>query len=167
MTYDQDDARQLVMVHDEALRTARNLQSSVRRVGATLIPLDADRMDALGEEDGERLDAFRIRCIELQDLLGSKVFRALITLEQERPGSQLDTLHAMERRGVIASVARWIEWRRMRNRLAHDYPATAAERAAALNEAFSRVSELFLALDAVRHYCAARLALELTELGTP
>jgi hypothetical protein len=163
VTFDPNKAANLSAVYDEALRTARNLLSSIERISRTLLPIEAVRMEKLSEDDKDRLDAFRVRFIELQDLLGAKVFRALLVLEEERAGSHLDTLNTMEKRGVIPSVARWVELRRLRNGLSHDYPATTAERTAALNEALKRAPELLAALDGVRRYCA-RLPLELPTL---
>lgn len=160
MKFDPARAANLTAVYDEALRTGHNLASSLTRLSRTLLPIEPARLDALSEDDKDRLDAFRVRFIELQDLLGAKLFRAVLALEEEKTGSLLDTLNAMEKRGVIPSVTRWVELRRLRNGLSHEYPATAAQRAAALNEALQRAAELLAALDGVHTYCA-RLPLAL------
>ncbi len=159
MRHDPVRAANFLAVYDEAVRTARNLATSLARV-SVLLPMDGNRMDGLSDDDRERLDAFRVRFMELQDILGAKVFRALLHLEEEKTGSQLDTLNAMEKRGIVPSVADWVALRRLCNGLSHEYPATSTERAAALNEARLHASRLLSVLDAVRSYGAAHLALD-------
>ena len=163
MSLDPGRVAVLRAAYDEALRTARNLRSSVRRLSGTLLPVASGSLERLGEDDRDRLDAFRVRFIELQDLLGAKIFRALLIVEQEKPGSQLDVLNRMEKRGVITSVQAWSALRDLRNSLSHDSPASDAERGAALNEALVQTSALLGVLDTVRGYCAANLGLDLPE----
>lgn len=55
-------------------------------------------MAGLDDETLERLDAFRVRYAQLQDLLASKLFRGLLKREEEPPESMLDIPHAMEKR---------------------------------------------------------------------
>jgi uncharacterized protein YutE (UPF0331/DUF86 family) len=50
--------------------------------------------------------------------------------QAESPGSLIETLHRAEQLGVIDSAASWLEARKLRNRLIHEYMTDPAEFAA-------------------------------------
>lgn len=94
MNYDRDLAGLFQQSYGEAVRAARNLAVSIKRT-ACLFPLSAAAMAQLDDEALERLDAFRVRYTQLQDVLAGKVFRALLHLEEESADSMLDTLNRL------------------------------------------------------------------------
>ena len=151
MSVDPRRAAIFLEVFAEAQRTARNLQSSLNRI-AGLFPLTPEQMDDLDEDEKDRLDAFRVRFTDLQDVLGGKLFRSLLHLEEEEPESTLDILNQVEKRGIIASVDGWRRLRDIRNLLTHEYPRSAGERAEALSTAFREAPGLIETLQSVgRH----------------
>lgn len=154
--YDPKLAAVFVANMREARRAATNLRTSLRRT-ASLFPLDGVTLEAMDEDGKERLDAFRVRFADLQDLLAGKIFRGLLLLEEEKPLSQLDILNAMEKRAIIPSFENWKRLRDIRNTFMHDYPEHSEERAEALTLAVGGARELLAVLDRVADYAADRI----------
>lgn len=146
----------------EAERAAENLRISLSRT-AHLLPLDGATLEILDEDARERLDAFRVRFSDLQDLLSGKIFRGLLILEEEKPISQLDVLNAMEKRAIIPSFQEWKRLREIRNAFTHDYPAHANDRAEALTLAVEGALELLAVWDRVGGYATDHFGLALSE----
>jgi len=69
----------------------------------------------------ERLDAFICRFGRLQDSVGDKLLPALLTALAESPGAAIDNLDKAEKFGLITSADQWIEMRRLRNQMVHEY----------------------------------------------
>lgn len=151
MKYDKNLANLFLLNFNEAYRSAGLLQSSYARI-ASLMPLKGSRLSTLSEEEVDRLDAFRVRYSDLQDSLGNKIFRTLLLLEEESPGSNLDILNKMAKRRVIPSFEEWKTLRGIRNLFSHDYPETEDERAEVLNAAYSTTPKLLAVLNNVIHY---------------
>lgn len=166
MNADPRRAAVLVEVFSEAYRTAVNLMSSLDRLRGRF-PLSAEELEHLDEDDKDRLDAFRVRFTDLQDVLGSKLFRSVLYLEEEEPGSMLDILHQMEKRGLIPSVDNWRGLRDVRNLLVHDYPRSAPERADALSTAYREAGALLRILWSLHRYLRERVGVDLGAFPLP
>ena len=69
----------------------------------------------------ERLDAFVSRFGRLQDTVGDKLLPALLAALAEDVGPAIDNLDKAERFGLIASADGWMEMRRLRNQMVHEY----------------------------------------------
>ncbi len=87
----------------------------------------------------ERADAFVARFGRLQDTLADKLLPALLEWLAEPLGAVIDNLNRAERLGWITSVEQWLEVRRLRNRMIHEYVRDDAELAAALHAAHEAV----------------------------
>lgn len=125
-----------------------------------LFPLSASGLDRLDDEALERLDAFRVRYAQLQDLLANQVFRSLLRLEEEVPKSMLDVLNAVEKRGGISSFDDWKTLRELRHAFMHDYLDQLELRAAALTQAYQWAAELVKILGRLRIYGIERIGLD-------
>lgn len=161
--YDESIAALLRVNLEETARAARNLGVSIRRT-EDLFPLDGARLATLNEAELERLDAFRVRYADVQDLLAGKLFRGLLKLEEEPVLSQLDVLNAMDKRGIIESFESWKQLREIRNAFMHDYPEDADERAEALNLAAVGAPRLLGVLRRLRAYAVERVGLPANQL---
>jgi hypothetical protein len=161
--YDPALAALFLANYREGLRAARNLRISLERT-ADLFPLDGAALEDLGIEGRERLDAFRVRFADLQDLLAGKLFRSLLMLEEESPASQLDVLNAIEKRAIIPSFQEWKRLRNIRNAFTHDYPEHVNERAEALTLAVGGARELLAVLDRLGAYAVNHLGIALPEI---
>ena len=69
----------------------------------------------------ERLDAFVSRFGRLQDTVGDKLLPALLGALAEKTGPAIDNLDKAEKFGLIDSADSWMEMRRLRNQMVHEY----------------------------------------------
>jgi len=92
-------------VFSEAKRTAKNLLISKQRL-AIYYPFENINLD--NEDVLDKLDAFRARFTDLQDILGRKILGSILLLEAEEKGSMIDILNQMEKRLIITDVDEWI-----------------------------------------------------------
>lgn len=69
----------------------------------------------------ERLDAFVSRFGRLQDTVGDKLLPALLSALAEKTGPAIDNLDKAEKLGFIESTDVWMEVRRLRNQMVHEY----------------------------------------------
>lgn len=156
MVYDKNLAYLFLINFNEAYRSAKLLAHSYRTI-KSLIPLTASKMNQLSFDDLDKLDAFRARFCDLQDSLGSKTFRTLLTLEEEEGASQLDIINKMDKREIITSFEDWRRLREIRNLFSHDYPDSDQQRADSLNTAHEHTLKLIQTLNNVRAYVEKNL----------
>lgn len=138
------------------LSSAKLLCMSLERM-KNLIPLKIDSLKNISEDNLDKLDAFRVRFCDLQDSLGNKTFRSILTLEEEHTDSVLDVLNKMEKRKIIASFDDWKALRNIRNLFSHDYPETDEEKCDILNIAYSNSLKLIGMVDNVIFYIQNKL----------
>lgn len=146
----------------EATRTANRLVSSVERLSQTF-PISGKQLENADNDLLDKLDAFRVRFADIQDIIGNKLFRGILLLEEEQPGSMIDTLQKMEKRGILQSAEEWRALREIRNTFSHDYPESVQERAEALSQAFIFSATMLAILKSIHHYLQ-RYKLELDEV---
>lgn len=69
----------------------------------------------------ERLDAFVSRFGRLQDNLGDKLLPQLLDAMAEPVGAALENLDRAEKLGWLASADAWLEIRKLRSQMVHEY----------------------------------------------
>jgi hypothetical protein len=69
----------------------------------------------------ERLDAFVGRFGRLQDNLGDKLLPQLLDAMAEKTGAVIENLDRAEKLGWIESADVWLEMRKLRNQMVHEY----------------------------------------------
>ncbi len=69
----------------------------------------------------ERLDAFVGRFGRLQDNLGDKLLPQLLDAMAEKTGAVIENLDRAEKLGWIESADIWLEMRKLRNQMVHEY----------------------------------------------
>ncbi len=99
----------------------------------------------------ERLDAFVSRFGRLQDTVGDKLLPALLLALAETPGPAIDNLDKAEKFGFIESADTWLEMRKLRNQMVHEY----IEDMAVLSSALRNGHAFVPALVAAARRCAA------------
>ncbi len=99
----------------------------------------------------ERLDAFVSRFGRLQDTVGDKLLPALLLALAETPGPAIDNLDKAEKFGFIESADAWLEMRKLRNLMVHEY----IEDMAVLSSALRNGHEFVPALVAAARRCVA------------
>ncbi|MFN7862767.1 MAG: hypothetical protein ACK5N7_05495 [Curvibacter sp.] len=135
-------------------RESRHLQDTDARLFVAPFTPESARQIAKDAMLAERLDAFVARFSRLQDTLGDKLLPALLDAVGEAPGTAMDNLDRAERFGWIASADHWMEMRRLRNQMVHEYIEDPVVLADALN-----TGHLFVAaLAEATEHCGREIA---------
>ncbi len=156
MTLDNGSKQRLAFLVRVVEREARHLAVTTERLFDR--PFGLERAARL-EEDialAERVDAFVSRFGRLQDTLGDKLIPALLTILGERPGAAIDNLDRAERLGWIPSADRWMEIRRYRNQMIHEYIEDPVVLVDALEAGKAFVATLLSAVSAIEKEIEAR-----------
>ena len=93
----------------------------------------------------ERLDAFVSRFGRLQDTVGDKLLPALLAALAEDVGPAIDNLDKAEKFGFVTSADVWMEMRRLRNQMVHEYIEDLAVLTSALSSGHAFVPVLIAA----------------------
>ncbi len=98
-----------------------------RSKSALLEIKDWDGLDCEIFEDFEKIktiDTFIYRFIKLQDMMGEKLFKIFLDElgEYKDNMSLLDILDKLEKFKIINNAYDWMEYRKLRNKLTHEYP---------------------------------------------
>ncbi len=107
---------------------------------------------ALLEQDAtlaERVEAFSSRFSRLQDTVGDKLLPLMLHLFGEQSGPFIDNLDRAECLGFIESVDRWMEIRKLRNQMVHEYIEDPVQFASALNAGHQSVVQVIHAAEKV------------------
>ena len=85
--------------------------------------IDAERAASLADDIdlSERVEAFVSRFGRVQDTIGDKFLPAFLAAHGERPTTFVENLDRAERLGLIADAQAWIDTRRLRNQMVHEY----------------------------------------------
>lgn len=115
-------------VHERRLVTAK------RHIN-DLLPLDADTIESLNDEQHAWLDHYLYRFAKLQDAMGERLFLSGLSLLGEEYGDQpfIDALNRLEAMHLIPSREWWQQQREYRNQIAHEYPDRRDEQCASMN----------------------------------
>ena len=122
-----------------------HLQDTDRRLFADLFTVEAAKQIETDPILAERLDAFVSRFGRLQDNLGDKFLPQLLLALAEKPGAAIDNLDRAERLGWIESVDAWLEIRKLRNQMVHEYIEDLTLLTSALQTGHNHVSTLVVA----------------------
>lgn len=84
--------------------------------------LDADIFENF--EKIKTVDSFIYRFIKLQDIMGEKLFKTFLNDigEYKDNMSLLDILDKLEKFEIVEDAYQWMEYRKLRNQLTHEYP---------------------------------------------
>ena len=133
-----------------AEREARALEASWH--GLNQADLGVEQLDQLAPSASLAIsiEAFAARFGRLQDHLGEKLIPRLLVLLGEVPGPLLDNLNRAERLGILENALDWLAWRKLRNRLVHEYFQETASFAQAIQQALHATPFLLNLLKAIR-----------------
>ena len=107
---------------------------------ALFMPLDISRYQLLSDDEVEHIDQFLFRFSKLQDALGEKLFVLMLELlQEENPKSKpfIDTLNRLEQIGLLENKNTWLELRKIRNTIAHQYEDEPKQASEALNAIYT------------------------------
>ena len=104
------------------------------------MPLDISGYQQLSDDEFEHIDQFLFRFSKLQDAMGEKLFVMMLEyLQEENPKSKpfIDTLNRLEQIGLLADKNTWLELRKLRNNIAHQYEDESKQASEALNAIYA------------------------------
>ena len=109
------------------------------------LPLTLALYSQLTDEDIEHIDQFIFRFSKLQDAIGQRFFKAMLTfLEEDVEGVPfIDILNKLEKFQLIESADQWKQLREIRNTIAHEYDDSPELMVQVLNSVFDARIELF------------------------
>ncbi|MHB1620706.1 MAG: hypothetical protein ACYCTY_12120 [Sulfuricella sp.] len=112
---------------------------------AVFMPLDAKRYQQLTDDEIEHIDQFLFRFAKLQDAMGEKLFMLFLEFlkeENTRNKPFIDILNRLEQLGLLEDKNVWLELRKIRNNIAHQYEDEPQQAAEALNAIYASKSIL-------------------------
>lgn len=102
-------------------KECQHLLDTDRRLFAKPFTVEVARTLETAPLLAECLDAFVSRFGRLQDTVGDKLLPALLAALAEDVGPAIDNLDKAEKFGLVASADGWMEMRRLRNQMVHEY----------------------------------------------
>ncbi len=130
------------------------------------MPFTGSKLTQLSNVDLAILDQFTTRFGKLQDLMGAKLFPAVLELTKEPVELKafIDKLNHLEKLGAIPSADQWLFMREIRNAFSHDYPDDPELLAAVLNQAVELARQLTEVLVGQVDYIQPYLGLEASSI---
>ena len=121
MKLDQSQLERLHFLVRVTHKESHYLQETDARLFAE--PMTVESLQTLESDPvlAERLDAFVSRFGRLQDNLGDKMLPQLLDAMAEKTGAAIENLDRAEKLGWIDSVDVWLEMRKLRNLMVHEY----------------------------------------------
>ena len=119
-------------------------------------PFSADTLEELDDTELAILDQFSTRYSKLQDLMGAKLFPAILELVKEQGdlNTFLDKVNRLEKIGAIPSADHWLLMREMRNAFSHEYPDDTELQSATINKAIILARDLLAVLVGLDDFCS-------------
>jgi hypothetical protein len=117
-------------------------------------PFSSQSLEQLNDTQLAVLDQFSSRFSKLQDVMGAKLFPAVLELTKE-PGDLsafIDKLYRLEKLGGIYSADNWLLMQEIRNAFSHDYPDDSELQAEILNKAFELAISLLDVLKVITEF---------------
>jgi len=108
------------------------------------VPFTPQSLEKINAVDSAFLEVVTSRFAKLQDTCGQKIFPLILSCSGEDVSDKtfIDILNAFEKFGFIKDGSFWIELRRIRNAVAHEYPDNNEKLALDLNDVFRKSKEL-------------------------
>lgn len=113
------------------------------------LPITRDNYYLLDDETIGFLDQYIFRFSKTQDLIGSRIFPLTLQAlaEPVEDKAFIDILNRLEKLNIIDSAQNWIELRKIRNDIAHEYPSNLNERIEGINILFENLPTFRQILD--------------------
>jgi len=133
-------------------QVCEELEIHFRRIDALLPEIKSylpfKESDFNDTEKIKTIDSFIYRFTKVQDRMGEKFFSLVLSElhEYKRSMALVDVLHRLEKLELIDSSDIWIEYRKLRNTLTHEYPDNEDEIIEAINlsiEAYSDMKRIY------------------------
>jgi uncharacterized protein with HEPN domain len=132
-----DDAASIIHVskiHEQRLLEALALISA-------LFPMDVNKIQNLTQPQLFALEVVTGRFAKLQDLMGAKLFDlCLSSIGETTDGlTMIDKANKLEKFSVLDNAHWWMDMRKLRNNLTHEYPDQPEIAASILNKMYNTI----------------------------
>jgi len=119
---------------------------------SAFIPLNRDNYYTMDDETIGFLDQYIFRFSKLQDLMGNRLFPLTLEALAEPVTDKafIDILNRLEKLEILDSAFSWIRLRKIRNDIAHEYPASIIERIEGINYLINHMEELKIIIERCR-----------------
>ena len=119
---------------------------------AAFFPLSIINYYELDDETIGFLDQYIFRFSKLQDTMGSRLFPQTLEALVEPVADQafIDILNRLEKLGILDSALSWVQLRKVRYDIAHEYPASLNERIEGINFLFDQLELLRMIIERCR-----------------
>ena len=121
MKLDEGLRQRLLFLSRVVQKEALYLQETNNRLFAESLNVDTLARIAKDPLLAERLDAFVSRFGRLQDTLADKFLPTLLDAMVEPRGAAIENLDRAEKLGWLESADNWLEMRKLRNQMVHEY----------------------------------------------
>jgi hypothetical protein len=145
-----DRQQQYDKLVNECYKHKQRMMSAIENL-QQILPLNGERYQRLTEDEVTHIDQYLFRFAKLQDTMGQRLFRLIMSMLGEDVESMpfIDVLNRLEKMGRIPSVEEWRRLGEIRNQVSHEYDDRPEYMAAALNSVFDARESLFDVLRAV------------------
>jgi hypothetical protein len=123
----------------ECNKHLKRINSAFVKMSA-FMPIDSEKYLQLTDDEVEHIDQFLFRFSKLQDAMGEKLFVLLLEFMQEESVKSrpfIDILNRLEQLGLLDDKNIWLELRKIRNNIAHQYDDEPQQAADALNAIYA------------------------------
>ncbi len=124
-----------------------------------IFPLSSTKYENLNDEEIEAIDQYLFRFAKLQDTLGERVFKLIISeyVDNIYDLTFIDILNYLEKIGILKDVNIWKKLRKIRNDISHQYDDEPDEMAEALNNIFAYKDELLDILENIEKWSKEKI----------
>lgn len=119
--------------------------STALRQKSRFMPLRAENYLQLTDNEVAHIDQFLFRFSKLQDAMGEKLFLLILELLKEENVKNkpfIDILNRLEQIGLLEDKTIWLELRKIRHSIAHQYEDAPQQMVEALNAIYMKKSTL-------------------------
>lgn len=130
------------------------------------LPLNEEVYQAFSADQISYIDQFLFRFSKLQDTMGEKLFPTMLYLLGEDYNNKpfIDLLNRLEKLEIL-SKEMWLDLRKIRNEVAHEYSFNQDELLDSLNDIFSVKDTLLDTYKFIHNYCIEKI--QFTPKETP
>ncbi len=120
------------------------------------MPVDGEQFASLSEDQIEHIDQYIYRFSKLQDTLGDRVFKTLLSAVGETVKNKtfIDIFNRLDELEIVSDYDKWAELRKIRNEISHEYDSTNDEIAQKLNRIYALKDDL------LRYYFGVKMFVE-------
>jgi chorismate synthase len=157
-----DNKLKLIKYLKECKKHTIRIEKSYNKV-INIFPLSAKKYEMLDDDEVEAIDQYLFRFAKLQDTLGQRVFKVIVSeyVEDVNKLTFIDILNHLEQIGVLEDANTWKKLRAIRNDISHQYDDDFEEMSEILNNIFAYKDELIKIFDDVYSFCVEKLGIVL------